>query len=434
MVLPEPQNKYDVFGMALEKTGEAQFVSLLKILATFVLIVASCSPACNTSATNNMTHGTVPQAPPPPTKLYQVTIDGKYGFIDQNGNLKFTLPDDVYTIGQFSEGLAVVAKRVPNTHGRWGFIDETGKLVIDAKFNNAKPFSEGLAAVIDVVSGKAGYVDRSGRIVIQPQFPVGGTVSDFAFSEGLAPVLHDNGKWGYIDKTGKFVIEPRFTHALPFAEGRGLVSIAEPAYSIDYKWGFVDKLGRLIVPTRHDGAEQFSEGLAAVLLRNKVGFIELGGKTVIEPQFEPDGGCPGAMGRVGSSRFVDGLAPVQINRKWGFIDRAGKWMIKPEFDCAEPFSEGLAVIGVREQGSWRFGYIDKTGAIVIKPQFAYARMFVNNLAMVGLGMTDDAIALKSMQDMQAGKPEAQIEKEVKELEMKYGYIDKSGKFIWKPTK
>ena len=66
-----------------------------------------------------------------PTHLYLVTINGKHGFIDQAGNLKITLSDDVYTVRQFSEGLAVIAKRVPNTYGRWGFIDEAGKVVIE---------------------------------------------------------------------------------------------------------------------------------------------------------------------------------------------------------------------------------------------------------------------------------------------------------------
>jgi hypothetical protein len=408
---------------------------MLKILATFVFILTACSLACNSSATD-VTHSNVSHTPTP-TPLYQVTVDGKRGFIDQNGNLKFTLPDDVYTLGPFSEGLAVVAKRVPNTYGRWGYIDETGKLVIEAKFNNAKPFSEGLAAVIieEGTGGKkVGYIDRSGRLVIQPQFPLTGGVSDFPFSEGLAAVPHDHRNWGYIDRTGKFVIEAKFGDAFPFSEGRGLVGVAEPEYSIDYKWGFVDKLGQLVVPMRYDSAEKFSEGLAAVLVGKKVGFIDLEGKTVIEPQFDADGGCPGAMGRVGSSRFVDGVAPVQVERKWGFIDRAGKWVIKPAYDCAEPFSEGLAVVGIREGMGWLFGYIDKTGAAVIKPQFAYARRFENNLAMIGVGMTDDAIVLKSLQDHQAGKPAAQIEKEAEDQKMKHGYIDKSGKFVWKPSK
>jgi hypothetical protein len=48
-------------------------------------------------------------------------------------------------------------------------------------------------------------------------------------------------------------------------------------------------------------------------------------------------------------------------------------------------------------------------------------------------MTDDELALKAMQDHQAGKPEDDIKKELESNRMKFGYINRSGKFIWRPT-
>ena len=63
--------------------------------------------------------------------------------------------------------------------------------------------SEGLSAVM-FDTGKWGYIDKTGKIVIQPQFSQAGT-----FSEGLATVAIENGtKKNYvmIDKTGKIVI------------------------------------------------------------------------------------------------------------------------------------------------------------------------------------------------------------------------------------
>lgn len=49
------------------------------------------------------------------------------------------------------------------------------------------------------INGKYGYVDESGRVVINLQF-------DYAdlFREGLA-LVRIGGKWGYIDKTGRVV-------------------------------------------------------------------------------------------------------------------------------------------------------------------------------------------------------------------------------------
>jgi len=409
---------------------------------SLVLLLTAYSLACSVRGEN------LKQAEPPPNpqhaKLYPIKVDEKHGFIDETGNVKFMLPEEVYTIHEFSEGLAVAGKRVPNTNGRWGFIDETGKYVIEAKFIMVKPFSEGLAAVVfkenENAYSKVGYIDQTGRMVIPPRFSGEGGESERGFSEGLTAVKVNEDrtdKWGYIDKSGKFVIEPQFAAAGPFSEGRAMVGIAEPSWSIDYKWGFIDTEGRWIARPQYESADEFSEGLAPVLVKDKVGFIDLQGQMVIEPQFEPDGtgGCA-ILGRVGASRFSEGLAAVQLKRQewgkeWGFIDRLGNWVIKPAFACAAPFSEGLAVVGLRDkQGHWLYGYIDKTGAAVIKPQFSEARSFVGKLALVTIGMTEEQAFIKALEDQGAGKREADIEKELKKFKQKRAYIDRTGKLVW----
>ena len=385
------------------------------------------------------------QAEPPPkpqhARLYPITVAGKLGFIDESGNVKFMLPEEVYTTFEFSEGLAVAGKRVPNTNGRWGFIDENGQYVIEAKFVMVKPFSEGLAAVVFKENQDdyraVGYIDQSGRVVIPPQFSLEGGVSDRGFSEGLAAVkvYKDNvAKWGYIDKSGKFVIEAKFAAAGPFSQGRAMVGIAEPSWSIDYKWGFIDTKGRWIAKPQYGSAGEFSEGLAPVLMNDKVGFIDQQGQLAIKPQFDPDGASPCVRnGRVAASRFSEGLAAVQLEKnewgkEWGFIDRRGNWVIQPAFACAAPFSEGLALIGVREvEGAWRFGYIDKTGAVVIKPQFSAATSFVGKLARVTIGMTEEQALVKALDSK---KPEAEIQKELEKFTEKLAYIDRTGKVVW----
>jgi hypothetical protein len=403
-----------------------------------VLLLAAYLFACTVQGEN------MKQTEPPPkpqeARLYPIIVDGKHGFMDETGSVKFMLPEEVYTTFAFSDGLAVAGKRVPNTNGRWGFIDETGKYVIEAKFVMVKPFSEGLAAVVfkenESAYATVGYIDQSGRVVIPPQFSgEGSAMGDF--SEGLAAIhVYKDRKdqWGYIDKSGKVVIQPQFTAAGPFSQGRAIVGIAEPAWSIDYKWGVIDTEGRWIAKPQYQSAHEFSEGLAPVLLNNKVGFIDLQGEMLIEPQFDPDGaGDCVQLGRVAASRFSEGLAAVRLKRQvwaqdWGFIDRHGNWVIQPAFACAAPFREGLALIGVREdQGAWRYGYIDKTGAIVIKPQFSEASSFVGKLALVTIGMTEEEAFVKALD---SGKPEAEVEKELKKFKKKYAYIDRTGKVVW----
>lgn len=226
------------------------------------------------------------------------------------------------------------------------------------------------------------------------------------------------------------MIKPRFQEAFSFSEGRAVVGIAEPSWE-EKKYGVIDQQGRWILEPRYEFVRRFSEGLAAIVINRKVGFIDLQGQIVIKPLFSNEGQCPSSIGEDNTIKFSEGLAPVQFDSEWGFIDRTGKWVIKPAFACALPFSEGLALVGVRDiEGRWLFGYIDKTGATVIKPQFSEAHSFIGKLAHATFGMSDDEKFLKALKDHQAGKSKEQIEKELESIETKQGFIDRTGKFVW----
>jgi len=60
---------------------------------------------------------------------------------------------------------------------------------------------------------KWGFIDKTGKIVIEPQFEIA-----WAFGEGLAPVKKD-GKWGYMDNTGKIIIETKYDQVGEFSDG-----------------------------------------------------------------------------------------------------------------------------------------------------------------------------------------------------------------------
>ncbi len=103
---------------------------------------------------------------------------------------------------------------------KWGYIDTTGKLVIEPKYWQVGPFSEGLAWVEVEKGGKRGFVNRKGELVIKPRFDTA-----WDFRDGLAHVSIDNrrekyetprgegkrlvhGKIGYINNVGEYVWSP----------------------------------------------------------------------------------------------------------------------------------------------------------------------------------------------------------------------------------
>src|SRR5262245_41153462 len=98
---------------------------------------------------------------------------------------------------------------------RWGYIDRSGKIVIEPRFREADEFSEGLAAV--ELTGRWGFIDASGKVVVEPQYSWANR-----FSEGLARVrigAERYGKWGFIDRSGQMVIEPQFVDVIGGGDG-----------------------------------------------------------------------------------------------------------------------------------------------------------------------------------------------------------------------
>lgn len=87
---------------------------------------------------------------------------------------------------------------------------------------------------------------------------------------------------------------------------------------------------------------------------------------------------------------------------YGYIDRTGNWVIEPSFDSANGFSQGLTIVLIAGEDSYK--YIDRTGAVVIEgadnegylnrlTKGAYTEPFSENFAAVYLdnGLSQDMV-------------------------------------------
>jgi hypothetical protein len=128
-----------------------------------------------------------------------------------------------------------------NANGKYGFVDETDKVVIPCKYDFVSYFSEGLAMVR--LNGKAGFIDKIGKEVITLKYD-----NAWSFSEGMALVKLKS-KCGFIDKTGKEVIPLKYDDAWSFSEGLSVVERSN-------KYGLIDKTGKEVIPLAYNTVDK----------------------------------------------------------------------------------------------------------------------------------------------------------------------------------
>ncbi|MBQ4151005.1 MAG: WG repeat-containing protein [Clostridia bacterium] len=269
-------------------------------------------------------------------------------------------------------------------------------------------------AVLDgtAINPTYGYVDENGNYVIPPMFGYAGGFSDNGLARVSIPSL--NRGYGYINENGKFIIEPKYRISGDFASnGIALAALnLSEIYYINEKeekvLDFSGSMGGVIV------CGFGTNGLAAGVRDGKIGFINVDGEFVIEPQF--DDVCA----------FSDsGIAPVKFGDKWGFINSSGEFVVEPTivadrarddgdywyFDTTdkdsiyskdgeciiEPIydsiydSMGVFIVGVKDKDyvtveEWeeipqRYGLIDMEGNVLCEPKFSWLSFSKNGLAI-----------------------------------------------------
>lgn len=164
--------------------------------------------------------------------------NGKWGFKNQDGETVIK-PNYLKANDFYKEGIAAVA----DTNG-WKYIDTKGKTVIRPYMEDKKldVFANGLSRFYR--NDKFGYFDLNGQIVIEAKFD-----KALPFSEGLAAVCTGcrrvteegvtrlvGGKWGYININGDFVISPKYSRANSFSGGKAKVRSNE-------NWKYISRSG-----------------------------------------------------------------------------------------------------------------------------------------------------------------------------------------------
>lgn len=253
-----------------------------------------------------------------------VRTQDDHAIIDKTGKIlaqKFVAINGYYS--SFNNGRAIVQKLFS-----FGYINKEGKFVIEPVYQDARDFSEGLAAVKK--DEKWGFIDNDGNIKVQFQF----TKEPKSFSDGRAFVQGSNIKWGIIDTEGKIIVEPSYDEAFPFSYGVAVVSKMDERWNKTYY--IIDVNGKPV--KTFDKAKKSDE--TVILL----------------------------------SGYKEGSAVAMKGYKKGMLDSKGNVVVKFLYRELKPFSSGMAYFEKYDDKTRKVtvGFINKTGNEVItieQPQF-----------------------------------------------------------------
>ncbi len=290
-------------------------------------------------------------------QLYPFPQNGKWGYIDKTG--KIVVQAIYNSAGYFVEDMAKIAKINDRNEYLYGFIDISGREVIPPKFITVSDFDGGSARV--KIRESYFYLLKNGTVLTKNPFD-----DVYAATNGVSIFKKDN-KYGYVNVDGTILLNAMFTSAYNFSEdGLAVVSTNE-GRKIEY--GVITKNGSFIVPPRYTGIKHFVKGFSALKENNQWKVIDNKGRLVSETFFDA----------VGS--FSNGLINVKKNGKWGYIDSVGKIIVPFQYEVADKFCKGLAIVG----NGKLYGYINTAGKLIGSFNFTRATRFDGDLARVAQG-------------------------------------------------
>ncbi len=252
--------------------------------------------------------------------------DGEHlwGYINTSGEFAISprfessLSDYVWS---FADGLARIKVK-----DKFGFIDRSGAFVIKPQLLDAIDFNDGMARVVtegpcvylpdgpcgafnpESVGGRSNgpaalckftYIDKSGMVITDARFD-----SARDFSEGFAPIRIGE-RWGFIDRTGSVVATPRFEDAESFHFGLSRIRM-------NGSYGYANSSGNIVVRAQYKYAESFSDGLAVVGDDSGYWYIDQHGNQPCQGKFAV------------ASPFFKGLANVKLSDGFAYINKSGR--------------------------------------------------------------------------------------------------------------
>ena len=370
--------------------------------------------------------------------LAAVKKAGRWGSIDDKGNLQIAPTLAVDGLGNFDDGIAEIGRGKYLKQTSWGqvvayrykgIVNQQGEILIPPIYENLGKFreiwkkQEGITSV--VVDDKIGYINYLGEVVVAPIYTgIPNFDSIWQAHRGITPIYKDQ-FMGYINYTGEEILPPIYDSIAPtFADVRadstgGAVAIKNGKYGLidfagatiiafqynyllaaagqcliakkDSLWGLIDFQNKTIIPFIYDGMHYvpgtgkqlvrfFKVSITYNLLDPSGNFLEETTEDVASPQV---GKKIPALTYI-TTFDTSGYAIIEKKELQGITDISGNIIIRPKYEKIGLFSEGLVWFqkAAKKATDRRYGFLNKKAEEIIEAQFTKARDFSDGLAAV----------------------------------------------------
>ncbi len=312
---------------------------------------------------------------------------------------------------------------------KWGYIDLSGNKIIDAKYDDARDFSNELAAVN--YKGKWGYINSSGKTVIKHLYK-----QTLDFNEERSFVQTFDSKWMMINSDGDSITYLNCDNFKPFKFGYAAVANKD-------LWGIIDTLGEELIPMLYQSITSIDGNSFIYQRQSKWGILSFENEKLVDLKYSriypPVNGYIRLKDHSGvkllnietkevSQSFElifdfyydltiakRNIQYVLINSdfdiikkldyekiefcgsrfwkykqdgKWGVLDDQAEMISEAKFDILNRFNSNKAAFMIDDE----WGYVNSDGSYMLDPLLPLAWDFKNGFARVvgrsGYGMID----------------------------------------------
>lgn len=235
-----------------------------------------------------------------------------FGFLDENGSL--LTRENFYKAYDFEDGLALVRS------DRFYLMNQTGELK-ELNFDKVSPIKSGKYKYKQ--AGKYGFLDQEGKVIIKAEYDYASNFNNskaYVIRGSKSYIMHESGQLNQINLENISFHSPGYL-VQQTPDGQLLYDfdlklVSEKAYDSYFRpsdgmtavmkgdmWSFIDENGQLISPFAYPLVWDYQEDLGRYIEPRKgIGFMDKKGNIAIEPYF------------IEVKDFNEGLARVQMYR------------------------------------------------------------------------------------------------------------------------